>query len=132
MTNSLNRVVPNLRTPLIILFLVTLLFIVFSVWQLLKKADDSVTLNQLNIASQFSYLVDEKASLTIDSLNSSPQKFIQTSQKNIPFKLGHSAYWVKVILENSSSTDQAIILHINNTLLSEFDVYQQVNNDKKI
>ena len=131
MTNSLNRVVPNLRTPLIILFLVTLLFIVFSVWQLLKKADDSVTLNQLNIASQFSYLVDEKASLTIDSLNSSPQKFIQTSQKNIPFKLGHSAYWVKVILENSSSTDQEIILHINNTLLSEFDVYQQVNNDKK-
>jgi len=131
MINSLSRVVPKLRIFLIITFITTLLFIVFTLCQLLNHVNNE-GIAELKVNAQFSYLIDDKASLTINNINSSSLEFIKTPPNKIPFTLGYSAYWIKVVLKNDTSHNQDIILHINNTLLSEFKAYQQHNYDKNI
>jgi len=128
MSNPLSRVVPKLRIFLIFIFVTTLLFILISLYQLLNHVNKGGS-NELNINAQFSYLIDDNALLTIEDINNSPLEFIQTSSKKIPFALGYSAYWVKIKLENETSYNQEGILHINNTLLSEFKAYQEHSND---
>ncbi|MFT5758020.1 MAG: EAL domain-containing protein (putative c-di-GMP-specific phosphodiesterase class I) [Alteromonadaceae bacterium] len=130
MSNSLNHALPILRTSLISIFLATLLVIVFSLYQVLKKVDEDVEFSKVDLSAQFSYFLDDKALLTIDSIDNLQQEFIQSSPQNIPFTLGHSAYWIKLALKNNSTENKNMILHINNTLLSEFDAYLRLDNDK--
>jgi len=103
---------------------------VFTVWQVLKQVDEDVSFNTLSLNAQFSYFLDDNGLLSIDNIGSLQHKFIESSPQNIPFTLGHSAYWIKLVLSNNSTKNKDSILHINNTLLTEFDAYLQLDNDK--
>ena len=106
-----------------------ILFLIFnSVWKFISNIDDlSLSHDSSSVRSEFSYYVDHKNNLDIQTLiNSKESKsvFIPSLANDIPYDLGHQSYWVKVNVTNNSTETQNLVLHADNSMLAFFDVYK--------
>ena len=106
-----------------------ILFLIFnSVWKFISNIDDlSLSHDSSTVRSEFSYYVDHKNNLDIQTLiNSKESKsvFIPSLANDIPYDLGHQSYWVKVNVTNNSTETQNLVLHADNSMLEFFDVYK--------
>jgi EAL domain-containing protein (putative c-di-GMP-specific phosphodiesterase class I)/GGDEF domain-containing protein len=113
-----------------------ILFLIFnSVWKFISNIDDlSLSHDSSSVRSEFSYYVDHKNNLDIQTLiNSKESKsvFIPSLANDIPYDLGHQSYWVKVNVTNNSTETQNLVLHADNSMLEFFDVYK-VNHILKV
>jgi len=98
------------------------------VWKFISNIDDlSLSHDSSTVRSEFSYYVDHKNNLDIQTLiNSKESKsvFIPSLANDIPYDLGHQSYWVKVNVTNNSTETQNLVLHADNSMLEFFDVYK--------
>ncbi len=79
--------------------------------------------NQQNISVNYSYIVDQNASMPIDYVVASPKLFQPSAPNNIPYELGNNAYWVKVEITNNTQLPQALVVHADNPMITKFDAY---------
>ena len=114
-----------LRYSLIGSLLLIMLAAGFAAMQHLTSLDTrsiNQTLPAIKVDS--SYFVDKNNTLTAGEVVNSDTAFISASPNDIPFTLGESAYWVKFVLLNQRNQDASIVLHIDNSMLSEVNVFQ--------
>ncbi|WP_448212762.1 EAL domain-containing protein [Colwellia sp. MEBiC06753] len=79
------------------------------------------------ISLNSSYLIDNNSLLTVEQVVGQLPNFIEEKPSDIPFKLGAESYWLLFTLTNSSDLDAALMLHIDNTMLSDLEVFAVAN-----
>jgi len=107
---------------------VLLFFIFNNVWHFINKIDQLALAKDDNkTVSQFSYLIDNNNNFDIKTLVNDGSKlaeFTASEANDIPFDLGHQTYWVKINISNNTYSDQQLVLHADNSMLTFFDVYK--------
>jgi len=114
-----------LKNVFVVSILLVLAIILINIYLVLQQSENHpISEKSATIHSQFSYFIDEESTFNIDDLTDLNMMFIDSRASNIPFELGTKTYWVKINVENMSSDIQQLVLHADNTMLAELDIYQ--------
>jgi hypothetical protein len=128
-----SRIKRLINAFLLIAILATLIslvgFLVSDIWHL---DNPDINKEQRDFSTNYSYLVDNKAALSVNHVVSFPSQFIQSLPNQIPYELGNAVYWVKVEIDNKSNINKHVVLHADTPMITRFDVYVIENNNISI
>ncbi|REL30408.1 EAL domain-containing protein [Thalassotalea euphylliae] len=114
-----------LRYSFVCLLTLVIAAIGFAATQHLSTLDTrELARTQANIEVATSYYVDDSNQLSASQVREREAGFISSEPNDIPFELGDSAYWVRFSLSNQTLDDAALVLHIDNSMLTELAAYQ--------
>ncbi|WP_448549344.1 EAL domain-containing protein [Thalassotalea fusca] len=84
------------------------------------------------IDTKFSYLKDTSGTININDIFEVADNFTSVIPTQIPFSLENHTYWIKVQIQNLSSTRENLVLFADNNFLADFDVYLIDSSKQKV
>jgi hypothetical protein len=126
--NKLSSISKTLLLSAIIIAITALAFNISAL--LVNASSQAIKTNDLAIKSQFSYLIDNNTLFSVEDIENRANTFVDVQPNNIPYKLSTDTYWVRIEINNTSSSNEAIVIHADNAKLDLLKIYRlNGNND---
>jgi len=125
MLANFNKLAELFKATFIVLILLILSGILYSVYQTLAQSTThAIKPNNAYTKAQYSYYVDDNSTLATDDLTDFLPLFKASKVNEIPFTLSKKSYWIKVEIKSYADNTEQLVLHADNTMLSNLDIYQ--------
>ena len=70
------------------------------------------------------YLVDPDHLLALPDVLQTPAFIADRSLEQVPWRFGQQAYWLRLKVRNTSTTDQSLVAYFSNPMIEQLTVYQ--------